>query len=145
MKKVKHKKMSIIQRKYFNKRILFKALVALVVLSSILLSSLLSVTNAEYLKTISKTLEVEVSPDLKLEYYLYDADSVSGTAYSGTTGLYENSKSFSQEIIIGTDNTTDTNKVNSSKVTMKNSNDVEVRKQISGRRVVYQIMSRARL
>ena len=102
-------------KKHFSKKRLFlKILVALTVLSSILVSSLLGVTKAEYFKSMSKKFDVELKPDLRLEYLIYDAPVYSGNAsYELETGVYKDSKNFVQPVIIGTNNniTIDTNTV----------------------------------
>ena len=73
-----------------KKRSFLIILVALTLLSTILLSSILGVTKAEYFKKLSKALDFEASPDLKFQYNLY----INGNK---TTGVYKNSKNISQE------------------------------------------------
>lgn len=93
-------------KKHFSKKRLFlKILVVLTVLSSILVSSLLGVTKAEYFKSMSKKFDVESKPDLSLEYLIYDAPVYSGNApYELETGVYKDSTNFVQPVIIGTNN-----------------------------------------
>lgn len=113
-----------------KKRNLLKALVALAVLSSMLLSTLLGVSTALITKTLSKKIDFESIPDLDLAYYIYDADATDTDDYSGSEGIYKNAHSFSQEIVVGTkDQTTET---------FRNSNNVRV-KLYTGESIVYQI------
>lgn len=87
-----------------KKRVFLKILVAITVLTSILLSSLLGVSKAEYFKELSSsTLSLEAEPDLSFRYYLYDCDSIDAPsgAYSGEWGVYPTSKTFKQRIIVG--------------------------------------------
>lgn len=87
-----------------KKRVFLKILVAITVLTSILLSSLLGVSKAEYFKELSSpTLSIEAEPDLSFRYYLYDCDSIDAPSgsYSGKWGVYPTSKTFKQRIIVG--------------------------------------------
>ena len=88
-----------------KKQTVIKVLVAALLLFSILLSSLLGVSKAQYFKSFSKKLDFETSPDLSWHYYLYDAtlddNKVPTNVYSGKTGVYENFKNISQPIIVG--------------------------------------------
>ena len=92
----------------FNIAVLLKTAVVLLVLSAMLLSAMLGVTKAEYFKTLSKKLDLELMPDLALEYYLYDANpkgstvgNNESTTYHVKTGVYKNSKSILQPIAVG--------------------------------------------
>ena len=121
-------------KKHFSKRRLFlKILVVLTVLSSILVSSLLGVSKAEYFKSISKKLDLEIKPDLMLEYYLYDSTTTTSTAASDLTvekGVYKNAESFTQKIIIGQQSTQK----------LQNTADSSVTSNIPyGKDIVYQI------
>ena len=91
-----------------KKRVFINILVALLLLSSILVSLLLGVTKAEYFKKISKKVDFEVNPDLKFEYLVYDAQAtkddskttkVDEAEYTLETGVYENATSFVQPIL----------------------------------------------
>ena len=87
-----------------KKRVFLKILVAITVLTSILLSSLLGVSKAEYFKELSSsTLSLEAEPDLSFRYYLYDCASIDAPSgsYSGEWGVYPTSKTFKQRIIVG--------------------------------------------
>ena len=87
-----------------KKRAFIKILVAMVLLSSILVSSLLGVTKAEYYKKLSHKLDFEYKPDLMLEYYLYDNSSYTSTSKSdlaGENGVYKNAEKFVQTIVVG--------------------------------------------
>lgn len=101
-----------------KKKSLLITLVALTLLSSMLLSSILGVTKAEYFKTLSKKLDFEVMPDMALQYLVYDSNGATSSysndlksvSYSPKTGVYQNAKSFVQELVIGaTENPTTTN------------------------------------
>ena len=89
------------KKRVSKKRLFLKILVALTVLSSMLVSTLFGVSKAEYFKSISKKLDFEASPDLALEYYLYDAAGMSSSAFKESKGVYKNPKSFSQKVIVG--------------------------------------------
>ena len=82
-------------------KVLLRVLIALTLLTTIILTTLLGVTKAEYYKSFKKKIDLEMSPDLKLEYYLYDSKSNDSTEYSAERGSYENGRSFTQTIIIG--------------------------------------------
>ena len=86
-----------------KKHIFLKILVALILLTSILLSALLGVTKSEYFKSFSKKLDIEAKPDLMLEYYLYDGKGTGAdaTGFKSTEGVYKNAESFSQKIVVG--------------------------------------------
>jgi hypothetical protein len=88
-----------------KKRSVLIILVAITLLSSIFLSSILGVTKAEYFKKLSKALDFEAGPDLALQYALWDANGTDDKAESKKRewedGVYKNSKSFSQDIVVG--------------------------------------------
>lgn len=94
-----------------KKRVFLRALVALALLSSIMLSSLLGVTNAEFFKKLSRKLDFEIKPDLAFQYYLVDADTPnsgyndsehnSDATYQVKTGVYKNGKNILQPITVG--------------------------------------------
>ena len=94
-----------------KKRVFLRALVALALLSSIMLSSLLGVTNAEFFKKLSRKLDFEIKPDLAFQYYLVDADTPnsgyndsehnSAATYQAKTGVYKNGKNILQPITVG--------------------------------------------
>ena len=97
-----------------KKRSVLIILVAITLLSTILLSSILGVTKAEYFKKLSKALDFEASPDLKFEYLLWDANGVtsenstdltSTKSYTKKTGVYQNATSFVQPIVISNKDT----------------------------------------
>ena len=94
-----------------KKRLFLKILIALAVLTSILISSLLGVTKAEYFKIISKSVDFEAKPDLYLEYYLVDSSSHTSTDKPATVskGVYNDAGSFVQPIRVGRYNTTTIN------------------------------------
>ncbi|MBE6533593.1 MAG: hypothetical protein E7678_01295, partial [Ruminococcaceae bacterium] len=81
-----------------KKRVFLKILVALVLLTSILVSSLLGVSKAEYFKSYAKSLDFEAKPDLSLEYYLYHSPTRNKDKYEVDRGAYKNSHSFVQYI-----------------------------------------------
>ena len=60
MKKTKKIKISFV----------LKTIVVLIALSAMLINALLGVSKAEYFKSFSKKLDLEVSPDLSFQYYL---------------------------------------------------------------------------
>ena len=101
MKKTKKIKTSVV----------LKTIVVLIALSSMLLNTMLGVSKAEYFKTFSKKFDFEANPDLKFEYLVHDSNgvtaenstdrSVNYTGYTTKTGVYDSSKSFVQEIVIG--------------------------------------------
>jgi hypothetical protein len=78
-----------------------KTIVVLIALSSMLLNSILGVTKSEYFKSLSKKLDLEVMPDVGLQYYIFDGDTTTSTSYKGQKGVYEGTTSFVQQIIIG--------------------------------------------
>ena len=84
-----------------KKRVFLKILVAIVVLTSILLSSFLGVTKSEYFKTFSKKLDIEAKPDLKLEYFLVDSEKSTSATQAVSQGVYDSSESFQQKICAG--------------------------------------------
>jgi hypothetical protein len=84
-----------------KKRSVLIILVALTLLSTILLSSILGVTKAEYFKKLSKALDFEAMPDVAWQYALWDGDGTGKSSYSLEEGVYKNAKSFSQEIVVG--------------------------------------------
>ena len=79
-----------------KKQIFLKTIVAITLLSAMLVSAFLGTSNAEYFKSLNKTLSLEMKPDLNLSYYLKDSEHT-----SGTTGTYKNANSFTQVIIPG--------------------------------------------
>lgn len=91
--------------------VVLKTIVVLIALSSMLLNTMLGVSKAEYFKTFSKKFDFEANPDLKFEYLVHDSNgvtaenstdrSVNYTGYTTKTGVYDSSKSFVQEIVIG--------------------------------------------
>ena len=123
-----------------KKRNLLKALVALAVLSSMLLSTLLGVSTALITKTLSKKLNFESIPDLDMEYYLYDADTTASTSYEDERGVYKNAHSFKQEIIVGKIGEGDDDFKTKSWESLKNDPKGDQKDNIFfGRDVVYQI------
>ena len=82
-----------------------KILVAIMLLTSIIITTLFSTTNAEFFKSFNKKLDLELVPDLRLQYYL--RDSISTSAGSGSDqfnkkyGYYDTAEGFSQTIVIG--------------------------------------------
>ena len=94
-----------------KKRSFLIILITITLLSSILLSSILGVTKAEYFKKLSKALDFEAKPDLALQYYLYDsvvhADDTKTTNvnealnYTPETGVYKDAKNILQPIVVG--------------------------------------------
>ena len=84
-----------------KRAILLRTLVVLILLTTMILSTLLGVTKAEYFKSFKKKLDLEMSPDMKLEYYLYDSNGTTVTTFKSTNDTYKSSKSFKQQIIIG--------------------------------------------
>ncbi len=123
-----------------KKRNLLKALVALAVLSSMLLSTLLGVSDALITKTLSKKLNFESIPDLDMEYYLYDADTTASTSYEDERGVYKNAHSFKQEIIVGVYGKDDENYKSVTYEDLQNTaGSTEKAKIYFGRNVVYQI------
>ena len=94
-----------------KRNVLLKSLVALTLLSAMIVSALLGTSNAEYFKTLKKKLDLEMTPDLNLSYYLYDAVDRESSTYSAETGVYKNSESFDQWIVTGA-GTADTNNNN---------------------------------
>ena len=89
------------KKKINKKSVLLKSLVAITLLSAMLLSNLLGLSNAEYFKTFAKDLDLEMAPDLNWEYYLYQSKSTTDGAHSPQNGVYSTSNSFTQTIIIG--------------------------------------------
>ena len=123
-----------------KKRIFLRALVALTVLSSMLLSILLGVSDALITKTLSKKLSFETIPDLDMEYYLYDADTTASTSYEEERGVYKNAHSFKQEIIVGVYGKDDENYKSVTYEDLQNTaGSTEKAKIYFGRNVVYQI------
>ena len=82
---------------------LLKILVAMLLLTSMAITTLLGTTSAEYFKSFNKKLDLEMNPDLELEYFLrdYTGVNVNSSGYRTTRGIYETAKAFSQEIVIG--------------------------------------------
>lgn len=90
-----------------KKHAFLKCLVAILLLTSMLLTMFLGVTKSEYFKSFSKELDIEAKPDLMLEYYLYDGSSTGGKGFKETQGVYKNAESFSQKVIVGRNNAYD--------------------------------------
>ena len=90
-----------------KKHTFLKCLVAILLLTSMLLTMFLGVTKSEYFKSFSKELDIEAKPDLMLEYYLYDGSSTGGKGFKETQGVYKNAESFSQKVIVGRNNAYD--------------------------------------
>ena len=94
-----------------KKRSFLIILITITLLSSILLSSILGVTKAEYFKKLSKALDFEAKPDLALQYYLYDAvvhadDTTTKNVneaenYESETGVYKDAQNILQTIVVG--------------------------------------------
>ena len=87
-----------------KKHAFLKCLVAILLLTSMLLTMFLGVTKSEYFKSFSKELDIEAKPDLMLEYYLYDSSSTGVKDFKETQGVYKNAESFSQKVVVGTEN-----------------------------------------
>lgn len=73
-----------------KRNVFLKSLVAITLLSAMIVSAFLGTSNAEYLKTLKKKLDMEMTPDLDFAYRLY----VNGAS---TTGVYKNTKNISQK------------------------------------------------
>ena len=101
--KISREKKDSKKNKIFKKGNFLKALVAMTLLTSMLVCTFLGITDSEYFKTMAKTLDFEVKPDLMLEYYLYDGNTPSSAAsdFAAETGSYQSSKGFSQTIRSG--------------------------------------------
>lgn len=84
-------------------RNVFRAAVALSVLFCVLVSTFLGTSKAEYFKGLKRSFDVEISPDLKFEYFLWAASSTSATSNSDRsgTGVYNTSRSFTQRVTVG--------------------------------------------
>ena len=101
MKKIRNEKRSGV------KGVLLKSLVAITLFSAMMVSTFLGTSNAEYFKTLKKNLDMEMMPDLGLEYYLVDANREGETGNHGSevyyekTGVYKNAKNILQHISIG--------------------------------------------
>ena len=96
MKKIRNEKRSGV------KGVLLKSLVAITLFSAMMVSTFLGTSNAEYFKTLKKKLDLEMTPDLNLSYYLYDADAHDGSACSEETGVYKDAENILQKIVVGT-------------------------------------------
>ena len=91
-----------------KKRIFLKSLLAIALLVSLLLSTVLGTSNAQYFKEFfSQPITMEGKPDLTLQYYLYDYHSTGGNAsdkvMESEYGVYKNSSNFTQNIVVGRD------------------------------------------
>lgn len=90
-----------------KKHFFLKSLIALVLLSTMLVSAFLGVTKAEYFKSLSKKLGFEVTPDLALQYYLVDGNGEgqtgqnTATTYTPKFGVYKDAKNILQPIAVG--------------------------------------------
>ena len=87
---------------------LLKILIAILLLTSIIVTTLFGTSTAEFFKSFSQKLDVELIPDLRLKYYLKDSKATNGTnsgsdsAYFNMRyGYYDTAEGFSQTIIIG--------------------------------------------
>lgn len=93
--------------KKYNISLALKIIVLLLVLSAMLINALLGVTKSEYFKSLSKKLDFEATPDLSLQYYLYDANNVGqignheSSTYYDKNGVYKDAKNILQDISIG--------------------------------------------
>ena len=93
--------------KKYNISLALKIIVLLLVLSAMLINALLGVTKSEYFKSLSKKLDFESTPDLALQYYLYDANNVGqignheASTYYDKNGVYKDAKNILQDISIG--------------------------------------------
>ena len=83
-----------------KKQIFLKTIVAITLLSAMLVSAFLGTSNAEYFKSLNKTLSLEMKPDLNLSYHLRHYPSLNGTR-NNENGTYKDSKKFTQEICVG--------------------------------------------
>lgn len=100
-----------------KKHIFLKSIVAISLLLSMMVSLLLGMTNAEYLKSLSKKFDIELKPDLVLEYFLRDTktykndpratENKANAEYRETKGVYKNAESFIQPITLGRDSSTE--------------------------------------
>ena len=84
------------------RRMLLKTLIAVTLLSALMVSTFLGVTKAEYFKSFKKKIDLEMSPDMKLEYYLYDGKERNLSEFTEKRGSYEDDKGFIQWIQSGT-------------------------------------------
>ena len=75
-------------------KLVLLAMVSLLLLTSMLLSTMLGSVNAALFKSIKKNLSLEAIPDLPLRYYLKDKDA------TPETGVYKNLKSINQAMQI---------------------------------------------
>ena len=122
------------RNRVFNKQNFFKVLIALVVLTSVLLSALLGVSKAEYFKTLSKKVNLDLKPDLVLEYYLYDYDDHESRTTDDLKpefGSYKNAEQITQMIKIG--------RPDSSSKMLQNDDDADLETAFYGKDIVYQI------
>ena len=94
-----------------KKHVFLKILIAIVLLTSMLLTLFLGTTKSEYFKSFSKKLDIEAKPDLMLEYALWDANgtgnSATDKAFQWEEGVYKNAESFSQKVVVGRTNAYD--------------------------------------
>ena len=74
-------------------KIVLTSVISLLLVTSIMLSTILGSVSAKLYKTLSKSLDFEVVPDLAFSYYLKD-----NLNSSGITGSYKNTASISQGI-----------------------------------------------
>lgn len=82
-----------------KKQIFLKTIVAITLLSAMLVSAFLGTSNAEYFKSLNKTLSLEMKPDLNLSYYLKHSPDRNKTLKE-VYGTYKTSSGFTQ--LIGT-------------------------------------------
>lgn len=82
-----------------KKQIFLKTIVAITLLSAMLVSAFLGTSNAEYFKSLNKTLSLEMKPDLNLSYYLKHSPK-RDDKLEVVRGTYKTSSGFTQ--LIGT-------------------------------------------
>ena len=106
---------------------LLKILIAILLLTSIIVTTLFGTSTAEFFKSFSQKLDVELIPDLRLKYYLKDSKATNGTnsgsdsAYFNMRyGYYDTAEGFSQTIIIGKSTA---KKIDGTNVTWNNAKD----------------------
>ena len=78
-------------------RVILFSLISLLLLTSMLITAMLGNVKAEYFKSLSTSLDFEITADLPLRYKIKDDNNT-----SGTVGVYTDSKSISQVIKLGT-------------------------------------------
>ena len=77
-------------------RVILFSLISLLLLTSMLITAMLGNVKAEYFKSLSTSLDFEITEDLPLRYKIKDDNNT-----SGTVGVYTDSKSISQVIKLG--------------------------------------------